>query len=95
MSNQELKIIQTTESEFKEILSQTISLKLREHLETISKDSEGETILTREQAATLLGINLSTLNSYTKKKLLKSYMIKGTGRVYYKKSEVIEALELI
>ncbi|MFC3809750.1 helix-turn-helix domain-containing protein [Lacihabitans lacunae] len=44
-------------------------------------------ILTRQQAADLLSINLSTLWAWTKSKKLTAY---GVGnRVYYKYSEII------
>jgi predicted site-specific integrase-resolvase len=51
--------------------------------ETIQKE-----ILTRNETAELLGINLSTLWSYTKAGKLTSY---GLGnKVFYKYSEILE-----
>ncbi len=90
-----MKIIQITEQELESIFAKSIDKKFEEHKEKLSQNSEGEVILTRESTAALLGVNLSTLFNYTKKGKLKSYMIEGTGRVYYKKSEVLESLKLI
>ena len=51
---------------------------------------EQKELLTRKETAELLQIDLSTLWDYTRKKMLPAY---GIGkRVYYKYSEVIEAL---
>lgn len=47
-------------------------------------------LLTRQEAANLLKINLSTLYHWTKKGLVKSY---GIGnRVYYKRKEIENSL---
>ena len=88
-----MKIIQITEQEFQAILSQTIDRKFEEHKEKLLQEPDGEVILTREATSALLGVNLSTLHNYTKKGKLKSYMIEGTGRVYYKKAEVLDSLK--
>jgi excisionase family DNA binding protein len=42
--------------------------------------------LTRQEVASLLKIDLSSVHNWTKKKILQSYQI--GGRVYYKRSEV-------
>ena len=46
--------------------------------------------LTRSELAELLSVDLSTIHNYTKKGLLISYGI--SGRVYYKRAEVDQAL---
>lgn len=50
-----------------------------------------EELLTREQAAQLLGITLPTLRDYTRRGLVEGYRI-GT-RVRYKRSEVLGSLQ--
>lgn len=52
-----------------------------------------EELLTREEAAQLLGITLPTLREYTKRGLVTGYRI-GT-RVRYKRSEVVGSLQQI
>ncbi|HQW99750.1 MAG: helix-turn-helix domain-containing protein [Flavobacteriales bacterium] len=52
-----------------------------------------EELLTREEAAQLLGITLPTLRDYTRRGLVEGYRI-GT-RVRYKRSEVLGSLQRI
>jgi excisionase family DNA binding protein len=52
--------------------------------------AEPEQLLTRKDAARLLGITLPTLRAYTRSGLLKGYRI--GSRVRYKRSEVINGL---
>ena len=52
-----------------------------------------EEVLTRDQAAQLLGITLPTLREYTHRGLVNGYRI-GT-RVRYKRSEVVASLTRI
>lgn len=54
------------------------------------KEKENSDWLTRHQVAEMLSIDLSTLHTWTKKGKLTSY---GIGhRVYYKRSEVEQAI---
>jgi len=46
--------------------------------------------LTRQEVSSLLKIDLSSVHNWTKKKILQSYQI--GGRVYYKRSEVENAI---
>jgi hypothetical protein len=56
------------------------------------KVNDSEELLTREEAYKFLKIDSSTLWSHTQKKRLKAY---GLGnRIYYLKSELLEALTL-
>jgi excisionase family DNA binding protein len=52
---------------------------------------EPEALLTRDQAAQLLGITLPTLRDYTRKGYVTGYRI-GT-RVRYKRNEVLDSLQ--
>ena len=54
---------------------------------------EQEALLTREEAADLLHITLPTLSQHTHKGKLQGYRI--GARVLYKRSELLEALQLI
>ena len=59
----------------------------------LSKDAN-EDLLSREQAAEFLKINLSTLWAWQQKGRVKAYGISGHRR-YYKRSELLEALQLV
>ncbi|MCL6266569.1 helix-turn-helix domain-containing protein [Flagellimonas myxillae] len=61
--------------------------------ELLAKDANDD-LLTREQAAEFLQINLSTLWHWTNAGKIKAYGISGHRR-YYKRSELLEALQLV
>ncbi|HXH18883.1 MAG TPA: helix-turn-helix domain-containing protein [Chitinophagales bacterium] len=74
-----------------EQLSELISKHLAAHIQEIKTAiPQAEQILTREQAAQLLDVDLSTLWHWSKSGKLKSYGI--ANRVYYKRSEIEAAL---
>lgn len=52
-----------------------------------------EELLTREEAAELLGITLPTLRDYTRRGLVEGYRI--GARVRYKRTEVLNSLQRI
>lgn len=89
----EKQIVQIESVNVKE-LTDIISEKLIEKLETkisslIQKNSDDE-LLTREETAKLLRVNVTTLWHWTKKGKLIAY---GIGnRAYYKRGEVMSAL---
>lgn len=86
----EVKIIQTTPLELSSMISESVKRELEKFKKELSKSNSDEILLTREETCELLSINLSTLWSYTKKGKLPSKKI--GNRVYYLKSEVLEAL---
>lgn len=55
--------------------------------------SEPEELMTREEAAAFLKVNLSTLSKWTSDGRLIGYGM--VGRRYYKKSEIMAALEIM
>lgn len=59
----------------------------------IEKPTPSTQFLSRKETASLLGISLVSLNSYSKRSILKSYRI--GNRVLYKKSEVEESVTLV
>lgn len=74
-----------------EQLSELISENLAAHIQEIkSAIPQAEQLLTRDQAAQLLDVDLSTLWHWSKSGKLKSY---GIGnRIYYKRSEIENSL---
>ncbi|WP_312922942.1 helix-turn-helix domain-containing protein [Empedobacter brevis] len=59
--------------------------------DTISSKEESNELLTRQETSKLLNINSTTLWRWTNSKKLVPYGI--GGRVYYKRSEVLEAVK--
>lgn len=77
-----------------DLLIEKIAIKTAELILNNSErndSTELKELLTRKQTAELLNINSATLWRYTKKGKLISHGI--GGRVYYKRSEVLEAVK--
>ncbi|MCF6182734.1 helix-turn-helix domain-containing protein [Lutibacter sp.] len=87
------KIIQIQEITVDE-LADKVAGKLLNKIDVYLKGyaiKNDDTILTRQETAKFLKINLSTLWSWSKKRILIPF---GMGnRVYYKKQEIIDYLE--
>ncbi len=83
-----VKIIQTTPSE----LSALISESVKKEIESLKKELEknNDTLLTRKETCQFLDVNPATLWRYEKKGKLLSKKI--GNRVYYLKSDVLQAL---
>lgn len=86
-----VEIIQITPSELFSIVSDSVKKELDKFKQELDLSNSNEILLTREETCNLLSINLSTLWSYTKKGKLPSKKI--GNRVYYLKSEILEALK--
>lgn len=84
-----IQIIQNSE-DFKNEVAQKVAKILLPDLVKNFKPKEPETYLTRQEVADIFKIDLSTVYNWTKRGRLKAY---GIGqRVYYKRSEVFNAL---
>lgn len=87
-----IQLIQITREE----MEASILNGVKNIIDELKKDyqpKQPEEYMTRDEVVSLLKINLSTLWSWTKKGKLTAYGIKGEGnRVYYKRSEIQEAL---
>lgn len=86
-----IQLIDITPEELQQIISDGVKNCLEKSSQII-QNSEQSDILTREETANLLKIDLSTLHNWTKKKILTAYGISSSSRVYYKRSEVEQAL---
>jgi excisionase family DNA binding protein len=77
------------------VLVEEIARAVRAEMDATPKGGTAppEELLTRMEAAELLGITLPTLRDYTNRGLVTGYRI-GT-RVRYKRSEVIDGLQAI
>lgn len=88
MQEANIQFVQTSPDDLAAEISKQLSAQISEIKNSIPAP---ETLMTRDQTAAMLGINLSTLHAWTKnKKLPANYL---GGRVYYKRSEIIESLK--
>ncbi len=88
-----IQFIQTSPDQLKEELQTSFDLQFKELKELIQQLTSENRLLSREEAAKYLQVDLSTLWRWTKDGDLTSY---GLGnRVYYKKSEIDHALLVI
>ncbi|WP_246496290.1 helix-turn-helix domain-containing protein [Chitinophaga varians] len=79
--------------ELKEMIAAVVNQELTKHLPPANQSPISNDLLTRKEAARLLGISLPTLLDYTKLGKITGYRL-GT-RVRYKRSELEQALTQI
>ena len=84
-----IQITQFTPNELKSLLMEGVQQVINQIREEFQPKTPTQ-YLTRKQVAKMLDINLTTLNNWTKKRILTSYAIQG--RVYYKRDEVEKAI---
>lgn len=85
-----IQFIATTPEELKNDIVKELAQKLTD---IVGTKEDPEKLMTREETAKFLDINLTTLGVWTKDKKLKAY---GIGnRVYYKRSELLQAAKPI
>lgn len=87
-----LQFIQITPEQFHETIISGVKSEL-EKLKSEFQPKQPTEFLTRNQVKELLDVDLSTVYNWTKKGKLQAYGI--AGRVYYKRSEVEQALKPI
>ncbi len=84
-------LIIISETDLKAFLSETIKTELA-NLKPVEQ-SKNDLLITRQEAANLLGLSLPTLGTYTNEGKIQSYRI-GT-RIRYKKDELLNSLSKI
>lgn len=82
-----------TPEQLSELVNDKIKLQLEDLKQSLITQSLTEDLLTRERACKLLRVDASTLWHWQKQGKIKCYGI-GSRR-YYKKTELMEALELL
>lgn len=91
------EIIVTTTEQLKTVISEAIKTELDRQLQMFdpaqAPTDPNDEVLTRENAAAYQHITLPTLNTYTKSGKIKGYRL--GGRVFYKRSELTDALKAI
>lgn len=89
-----LQFIQTTPEQLAELIKKGVKSELDTLKKELLHENANDELLTREQAAELLHINLSTLWHWQKKGKIKCYGISGSRR-YFKRSEILSELKLL
>ncbi len=93
MEKKQIQFLATSPEELKTMLFEALKPYLNDILNKKPVENDGDILLTREETAELLSINLSTLWKFTKTGVLKAYSLPSTSRVYYKKSEVLTSIK--
>lgn len=87
-----LQFIQTTPEHLANLIREGVKTELDSLKKELLHENANNELLTSEQAAEFLHINLSTLWHWRRKGRVKCYGISGARR-YYKRSELINALK--
>lgn len=78
-------------NEFKELIKDT----LKELLANQTEPSEQGEKLNQQQACTFLGVSQTTIIEWKKKGLIPFHQLPGTRTIYYFKSELIRASQMM
>lgn len=78
-----------TQEELRGFINEAVKEAIKD-IQPPASTTQSETLLTRKETADKLKISLVTLNDWTKRGLLQSYLI--GGRVLYKDSEIEASL---
>jgi transcriptional regulator with PAS, ATPase and Fis domain len=90
MQKQIVQIESIEVAELTDIIAEKLLEKLEKKIAELIEKNNDDELLTREETAKLLKINITTLWNWTKKKKVLAY---GIGnRVYYKRGEIMNAL---
>ena len=85
-----IQFIQITPEQLQVAIIEGVRKELNERKKEF-QPKEPTVYLSRHEVKQMLGINLTTLNNWTKKGILTAYGI--GGRIYYKRHEVEEAIK--
>lgn len=89
------KIILTTHTteELTGLISQAVQEAVKNSFSVLSSTPQSEKLLSRKETADKLKISLVTLNDWTKRGMIQSYLI--GGRVLYKETEIEKSLHQV
>jgi|JI6StandDraft_1071083.scaffolds.fasta_scaffold19392_4 excisionase family DNA binding protein len=87
---EQIQFISTTPKDLVNLLNESVKSQLEDFKKDFSNQNPDE-LLTREQTASYLQIDLSTLHNWTTKGKIKCLAI-GSRR-YFKKSDILESLK--
>ena len=86
-----IQFIQVTPEQLQEAIITGVNSKL----DDLSKNFQPkfpEEYITRNEVAEMFKIDLSSVHNWTKRGKIKSYGVTGSGRIYYKRSELEKVL---
>jgi len=86
-------LILISQEELIGIIQKTVEAAVKNSSPVVLKSGQGETLLSRKETADKLKISLVTLNDWTKRGMIQSYII--GGRVLYKESEIEKSLHQV
>ena len=89
-----IQLIETTPQQLADLIKDGVKTELQLLKKEILHENANDELLSREQVADLLQINLSTLWHWQNKGKIKAYGISGSRR-YFKRSEIMDALKLL
>ena len=75
------------------LISQAVQEAIKNSLSVFASTPPSEKLLTRKETADKLKISLVTLNDWTKRGMIQSYLI--GGRVLYKETEIEKSLHQV
>lgn len=86
----DVQFVQVTTDQLANLIDEKLKNKFSEFQKVLLSKEADDELLTREQTAEFLQVDVSTLYLWVKKKKIKAY---GIGnRRYFKRSELIESL---
>lgn len=88
-----VKIMTVQPEELKTLVLETINMAIQPLISSQKNVENEDLLITRKEAADLLHISLTTLDTYTKQGLLVRYKV--GHRVLYKKSEIIASIGVV
>lgn len=88
---QSIQLIQLTTAQLQDLISKGVRKELDSLRQELLKKENKEDILSREETAKYLGINLSTLWRWTRKEKIKAHSIHG--KTFYKRKDISDALQ--
>lgn len=90
MKTNSILLQELTASELQNLFAETVKDQITAVLRELQRSQYNEILLSREETANLLKIDISTLHTWDKKGFIKSY---GIGhRRYYKRAEILQSL---
>lgn len=95
MQNHEPYIIVTNEAQLEAVILKIHKRCVENNIIQQKTQEENNQLLTRDETAKFLSINLVTLWKLTRDGVVKSYSFQNSSRIYYKKSELLEALKRV
>jgi hypothetical protein len=85
----QIQFIQVTPEQLQNAIIEGVKTQLEDFKKHFEPKTPTE-FLSRQETAELLKVDISSIHNWTKRKILQSYGI--SGRVYYKRSDIEEAM---